>query len=280
MYAVIVFGFAADTIATATGARLPQRGLLFAGIGLAGTGFIAAAVQNPAVIRNGLFDAGAGIIVGDVLRWGLLNGLPLLGGLIVFLVLLLALKGAKPRAQAPFIFGFLAAGMVFVGAAVNAAAHIEPLQLIGTSALESAWLYVVYGGVLGGLGALVYWGPKWNGRFVGVKALPLALLGVLATVLASLSLLLAAIFDDESFVEIMWWVSAAGHALMALTVLATIGLVLRGGDRNPGDDPWDGQTLEWATSSPAPYDNFSSVFSVTSPEPLLDMKPAEPRSDA
>jgi hypothetical protein len=46
-----------------------------------------------------------------------------------------------------------------------------------------------------------------------------------------------------------------------------------------GDDPFDGQTLEWATTSPAPYDNFAEVHIVQSAEPLLDLKPAN-RSDA
>ena len=40
------------------------------------------------------------------------------------------------------------------------------------------------------------------------------------------------------------------------------------------DDPWDGQTLEWSTSSPAPADNFVDVPVVASPEPLLDLKEA------
>ena len=40
-----------------------------------------------------------------------------------------------------------------------------------------------------------------------------------------------------------------------------------------GDDPWDGQTLEWATASPAPVDNFAEVHTVASAEPLLDLKP-------
>jgi heme/copper-type cytochrome/quinol oxidase subunit 1 len=42
----------------------------------------------------------------------------------------------------------------------------------------------------------------------------------------------------------------------------------------PGDDPFDGQTIEWATTSPAPYDNFLEVPIITSAEPVLDMKAA------
>ena len=39
-----------------------------------------------------------------------------------------------------------------------------------------------------------------------------------------------------------------------------------------GDDPWGGQTLEWATTSPAPAENFTTTPTVMSPEPLLDLK--------
>ena len=38
------------------------------------------------------------------------------------------------------------------------------------------------------------------------------------------------------------------------------------------DDPWDGQTIEWATTSPAPADNFVDVPIVHSAEPNLDLK--------
>ena len=40
-----------------------------------------------------------------------------------------------------------------------------------------------------------------------------------------------------------------------------------------GDDPWEGQTLEWATSSPPPRFNFSGRLpAITSFAPLLDRR--------
>jgi cytochrome c oxidase subunit I len=43
--------------------------------------------------------------------------------------------------------------------------------------------------------------------------------------------------------------------------------------RPAGDDPWEGQTLEWATSSPPPRFNFDGPLPpVRSPEPLLDLR--------
>jgi len=66
-----------------------------------------------------------------------------------------------------------------------------------------------------------------------------------------------------------------------LAVLAFVALALRSFLKGEvaGDDPFDGQTLEWATTSPAPFDNFAEVHIVKSAEPLLDLKPAN-RSDA
>ena len=39
-----------------------------------------------------------------------------------------------------------------------------------------------------------------------------------------------------------------------------------------GDDPWDGNTLEWATTSPPPPYNFDSLPPVRSERPLFDLK--------
>ncbi len=62
-----------------------------------------------------------------------------------------------------------------------------------------------------------------------------------------------------------------------LAVLTFVALSLRGGEA-AGNDPWGGQTLEWATTSPAPADNFAELHIVKSAEPLIDLQPN--RSDA
>ena len=70
-----------------------------------------------------------------------------------------------------------------------------------------------------------------------------------------------------------------GHALMALTVLAFVGLLvtsIRGTGGDAVDGPVNGHTLEWATTSPAPADNFAEQPTVMSAEPMVDhMKPAD-----
>jgi len=42
-----------------------------------------------------------------------------------------------------------------------------------------------------------------------------------------------------------------------------------------GDNPWDGFTLEWATSSPPPELNFKKIPPVFSERPTWDMNHAE-----
>jgi len=70
--------------------------------------------------------------------------------------------------------------------------------------------------------------------------------------------------------------STAGAAVIAisvLTFLVNVALSLR--TRVPaGPDPWEGHTLEWATSSPPPRRNFAALPPIRSYSPLLDQREA------
>jgi heme/copper-type cytochrome/quinol oxidase subunit 1 len=301
IFAIPVFGFLADTVATGTRARLTPRGSIFAAIGLAGTAVFASAVQQPVIIRSAFSSLSASAKVSDLIPYALVHILPLIGAFLAVALTASALK-KKPTVGAPLVFALLGSLLVLLGLAASALQHIGDAGLMGTVFEEGAWLAVVYGAVLAGLGAVAHWGPKWWGRSMPTKAtLPLALLGFLGGVLASVPLFVAGFADQPGGVfpavepgvdgvvkfeysgpqELWNALSAIGHVLVLLTVLAFVALALRAfikGD-HVGDDPWDGQTLEWATTSPAPGYNFAEIHIVRSAEPLLDLKSSN-RSDA
>ncbi|MCU1504142.1 MAG: putative cytochrome c oxidase subunit [Ilumatobacteraceae bacterium] len=289
-FAVPAFGIAIEALAVASGKRLPMRGTIFAGFGLIGLGLFGGVIQVPASIRKNIADASFGTALGDIVPYALVNLLPILGALIVLGVGGMALSKGRPRLVAPLVFGLLGALMVFVGMLANAVYQIGDAQLGGTVFEEGTRLFVAYGALLAALGGIAYWGPKLWGRTIADMALvPLALLGFIGTVLAGGPLLIAgfakqpadAVDFDYSGPKALWNVlSLAGHALVALTVLAFVGLAVKAFTKGSpaGDDPWDGQTLEWATSSPAPLVNFAELHTVTSPEPLLDLKHNAERS--
>jgi len=172
--------------------------------------------------------------------------------------------------------------VAMVGAAID---PIVDLDLIGTVFGEGTLVYVAYGIALGAMGGIVYWAPKlWGHTLEMKKVAPLALLGVTATVLAAFPHYIAGFLNqpaglvyDDSDLQIWNVLVLIGHGLMALTVLAFIGLLLStvlGSDADAVDDPYDGQTIEWATTSPAPAGNFADVPMITSAEPVLDLKTA------
>jgi cytochrome c oxidase subunit 1 len=66
--------------------------------------------------------------------------------------------------------------------------------------------------------------------------------------------------------------STAGSYLLFISVAITI-VNMWVSWRKPvlsGDNPWDAQTLEWATSSPPPHHNFYWIPPIRSERPLWD----------
>ena len=177
-----------------------------------------------------------GTKVEDFVPYAFFNLLPLLGMLIVILmglVLAKPQKGVRPNLNPGFAFALFGYGMVFVGMLGTVLYAVDDLALQGTVFEEATLIYIVYGAVLGVMGGVVYWAPKlWGNAPSAAKVAPIALLGVLATVLASFPHYIAGfldqpagpLYDNDDFV--IWNVLVlVGHLLMGLTVLAFIGLV-------------------------------------------------------
>jgi heme/copper-type cytochrome/quinol oxidase subunit 1 len=291
LFAIPAIGMLAELAPVVFGRRTPTRGILFGGLALIGMAALAGVTQQN--IQN-LPWAGSQLNVDDLetkvrdlVPFLLFNALPILG---VLLVLAVVLQTARPGDGTRFnytpaiLFAFFGFGMILVGMLGNILHAADDLALQGTVFEEATLIYVVYGAVLALMGAVIHWAPKlWGSALHGGRAAPLALLGVTGTILAAFPMYIAGFLDQPAGVAyldddlVLWNVIAlVGHALMALTVLGFVGLLLTSlrSDDSVGDDPWNGQTLEWATTSPAPRDNFVDVPVVHSAEPLLDLKSA------
>jgi heme/copper-type cytochrome/quinol oxidase subunit 1 len=285
VYVAMGAGVLAEIAAVVSGKRQVLRPVLLTGIAIVSLAALGGATQ----VQHGVTwtNTSGSDKVKELIPFLIFNALPLLGVLVVLGVSLLGIAKSKPRlvpAMAPALLGL---GMVLTGMVGHLVALFGPAQLAGTVFEEGEFIYVGYGALLIGLAAVSYWGPKLWGRVLPSSAvLGISGLAFLGTVLAALPMYIAGFANQPANVandfsysgpqELWNTVSAAGHALVAVSVLLFVLTALRAftAGEVAGDDPWDAQSLEWSVSSPAPSSNFVSTPSVTSAEPLLDIKPA------
>ena len=295
LFALPAVGIVAELLPVTFRKRMPLRAAVYGGLALVGVAALSGVTQQ---VNHDLPWAGSGAALdgfadklSDLVPYAFFTLLPLLGLVIVMLVGAIAARPpgnletwVRPKFTPAFLFAFFGVGMVFVGMLGGALVPITDLGLQGTVFEEGVVVYVVYGAVLAGLGGLAWWRPKWSGRTLpSGPANGLALLGVVATILASLPYYAAGfadqpaasgIYDYSGPAEVWNVLVMIGHILMLVVVLAFLALWLRpkGADDEPvADDPWGGQTLEWLTMSPAPHDNFTEVHTVMSAEPVYDV---------
>jgi heme/copper-type cytochrome/quinol oxidase subunit 1 len=291
LFAIPAIGMLAELAPVVFGRRMPLRGVMFGGLALIGIAALAGVTQQN--IQN-LPWAGSALDVDDLetkirdlVPFLLFNAIPILGVLLVLAVVLQTARpgeGTRFRFAPAVLFAFFGFGMILVGMLGNVLHAADDLDLQGTVFEEATLIYVVYGAVLAFMGAILHWAPKlWGSTLSASKVTPLALLGVTGTILAAFPMYIAGFLDQPAGVaylddDLVLWniIALVGHSLMALTVLGFVGLLLMSlrSDDSVGDDPWDAQTLEWTTTSPAPRDNFVDVPVVHSAEPLLDLKTA------
>ena len=296
LFAIPAIGVLAETAPVVFGKRMPVRGVLFAGIGLIGFaalgGVTQQSVQNLPWSGSQLNVDDLETKIRDLVPFLLFNAVPIFGILLVFLVVLQTARpeqGTRFKFSPAIVFAFFGFGMILVAMLGNLLHAADDLGLQGTVFEESTVVYVVYGAALAAMGAVIHWAPKlWGATIDSAKAAPLALLGLTATILAAFPLYIAGFLDQPAGLayaddDLVVWnlISLVGHSLMALTVVGFVGLLLLSlrADDAAGDDPWDAQTVEWATTSPAPRDNFVDVPVVHSAEPLLDLKTASRAND-
>ena len=285
VYVAMGAGVLAEIAAVVSGKRQVLRPVLLTGIAIVSIASLGGATQVQHAVT--WTNTSASDKVKELIPFLIFNALPLLGVLVVLGVSLLGIAKGKPRlvpAMAPALLGL---GMVLTGMVGHLVSLFGPAQLAGTVFEEGEFIYVGYGALLIGLAAVSYWGPKLWGRVLPSSAvLGISGLAFLGTVLAALPMYIAGFANQPAGVandfsysgpqELWNTASAAGHALVAVSVLLFVLTALRAftAGEVAGDDPWDAQSLEWSVSSPAPSNNFVSTPSVASAEPLLDIKPA------
>ena len=211
----------------------------------------------------------------------------------------LTARAGSPQLGSPLIFGLASVLMLLAGLAAGAVQAIEPIKtvvdgegesLFGTSVTTSVASYIVLAASIAAFGSVALWAPKIFGRLLpenGARVVALVLL--VGTVVWSLPDLVSGILGQPGFpgllapdntdeIEVLNTISAVGGVVLALGAAGFIALIIAAlrSTELPGDDPWSGHTLEWATSSPPPAGNFAALPEVTSEAPLYDARrPAE-----
>jgi heme/copper-type cytochrome/quinol oxidase subunit 1 len=196
--------------------------------------------------------------------------------------------GVRPRFHVSLLF-VVGAILLWVAGAANAVG--AAVQGVPGYRGNSAWTagnahVVVFGApTLLAVGALYHWAPKMWGRRLNALLGTLAFLslfsGLLASGLAYYFLgyngaQLGQLDQITSYQKTLYGVAEAGGAVVALGVLILL-LDLAAsvaGKRGveAGDDPYEGLTLEWATTSPPPRHGFDFVPEVRSAAPLVHLR--------
>jgi heme/copper-type cytochrome/quinol oxidase subunit 1 len=285
--AVPALGIIADVVPVFARRRHQRHRVAMVLIGLAATlGFGAWAQIGVTIDGSGaptpwLFE-GPWIVV------GFLAIVPILGLLGLWTATLAA---GKVRLGTPLVLALFAGLLLFLGVAAGGATVLEDLELSGSTWMTAQAILVLLGAVVAGLAGVAFWAPKLYGRllpdgltrlggtlvFLGalVAAVPQAIAGSLSQSRFVAGGMTTVSPGDVDTVETLDLVSGIGLGVVVLGGLV-VALALAGRRRGdgPGDDPWDGHTLEWATSSPPAVGHFATLPEITSEAPVYDARHA------
>jgi len=156
-------------------------------------------------------------------------------------------------------------------------------QVTDTYFVVAHFHYVLFGGaVLPMLAGLFYWWPKFTGRMTdhtwSVWSFVLVFGGFNITFFPMhIAGLLGMPRRLWTYQPGLGWttlnrIETVGSYILAVGFLVTLGVFVQSllrGERAP-DDPWGGNTLEWATGSPPKEYNFAVIPTVHSVNPLWD----------
>ncbi|HVA77476.1 MAG TPA: cytochrome c oxidase subunit I [Candidatus Binataceae bacterium] len=184
-----------------------------------------------------------------------------------------------------FALGFIV--MFTMGGLTGVSFAVAPIdwQLTDTYYLVAHFHYVLFGGTaLAIFAGIYYWFPKMTGRMlnerIGRWHFWLTLIGFNLTFFLMHPLGMMGMprrvftYPDLPGWMILNMISTVGAFVLLASVLLflwNIQMSLASGAA-AGDNPWDAWTLEWATTSPPPPENFALVPPVHGRRPLWDLK--------
>jgi cytochrome c oxidase subunit 1 len=195
--------------------------------------------------------------------------------------------GGKLRFDTPMLYaiGFIVMFVIGGITGIHVASVPVDWQVTDTYYVVGHFHYVLFGGtILGFLSGLFYWFPKMTGRILNERLGKLSfwtiMIGMNMVFFPMHYLGLAGMprrvytYPAETgwgFWNMFETVGAFVTALGFIIVLVNLIITLRRPATNE-QDPWDGFTLEWTTSSPPPPENFDVIPTVRSRRPLWDAK--------
>ena len=184
-----------------------------------------------------------------------------------------------------FALGFLS--MFLIGGINGAFSAAVPVDF---ALQDTYWVvahlhYVLFGGsVFGVMAGVYYWFPKMTGRmlnetlgkvqfvlmFVGFNLtfFPMHQLGLMGMPRRIADYASNAGWNDLNLA------ATVGGFMIAASMIPLLWNVFasRRAGKPAGDDPWEGNTLEWATTSPPPPYNFDRLPEIRSERPLFDLR--------
>ncbi len=191
------------------------------------------------------------------------------------------------RLDTPLLYalGFLT--MFLIGGINGAFAASVPVDfaLHDTYFVVAHIHYVLFGGsVFGVMAGLYYWFPKMTGRMLnetlGKVQFVLMFIGFNLTFfpmhelgLSGMPRRIADYSSTAGWNDLNMAATIGGFLIAAsmIPLLWNVFVSLRSGPI-AGDDPWEGNTLEWATTSPPPPYNFDRLPEIRSERPVFDVR--------
>jgi cytochrome c oxidase subunit 1 len=297
-------GAVSDILATFAGRRLASRERAMAAIGAVGVLSFAGwgSEVTTLVSARALFVVGALVVLAPVasliLNWLLTLRAGLRGPNAVDAGKESTDRDALRRGfgATPMLWALGFLPVLALGLAGSVVSALDATRSAHTNYWQVAQQHGLFFGAatIGAVAALSFWGPKlWGYRLsdaLGKLELLALVGGTLLTVLGMFVLGIqdfarhSATFSSSDNVGPANLVVSVGAAIVGLGLLVLlldlVASQVGGRGARAGADPWGGQSLEWATTSPPPLHNFDALPEIRSDTPLLDLRVGRPGTAA